>query len=130
MVSEPMACYLRKLNEKKGKLMLVIDVENSFKTSHGKENHGIAIRWDSANIYEYSTEKMADLVGALFLLMCKGDWVAAVDILDKHDKPCNEWIKRYLEGKERDNTPTEEEKARIRELNRIDQNKPKQGAGE
>lgn len=130
MVSEPMACYLRKLKEKNGKLMLVIDVENSFKISHGKTNHGIAIRWDSANLYEYSTPEMAELVGALFLLMCKGDWLAAVDILDKHDTPCNDWIRRYKDAKEMESNPSEEEKARVRELNRMEENKPRNKEGE
>lgn len=130
MVSEPMACYLRKLQEKNGKLMLVMDVENSWKGKHGGQNHGIAIRWDSANLYEYSTPQMADLIGGLFLLMCKGDWVDAMNILDKHEKACNDWIKKYNEGKEKDGTPSPEEVAKVKELNRMDQNKPRQGVDE
>lgn len=128
MVSEAMAAYLRKLKEKNGKLLLVMDLENTWKTSHGKTNKGIAVRWDSANIYENTTEQMADLIGALFLLMCKGDWCKAVDILTKHENAALAWIESHEKSK--DKTPTDEEKARVKELNRMEQNKPKQGAEE
>lgn len=128
MVSEAMAAYLRKLKEKNGKLLLVMDLENTWKTSHGKTNKGIAVRWDSANIYENTTDKMAETIGALFMLMCKGNWSKAVDIITKFEAPANDWIIAYEKSK--DKNPTDEEKARVKELNRMEQNKPKQGAEE
>lgn len=123
MVSEPMAAYLRKLKEKNGKLLLVMDVEDTYTNGHGQTRNGIAVRWDSANIFENTTDKMADVIGGLFMLMCKGDLDLAIEIVTRYEYAAKDWIRAYLEATE--SKPTEKEKARVKELNRMVQNKPK-----
>lgn len=127
MVSEAMAAYLRKLREKNGKLVLCIDIENTFKDSRNKPNAGIAVRWDAHNLYDYSNEELREIVGRLFLLMCyaspnKNGWVEAVDIITKYDAAARQWVEADKAAK----AAEEPDKEIVRELNRIAQNKPRE----
>lgn len=126
MVSEAMAAYLRALKNKNDDLILIIDIDR--KTNDGKPSR-MAARWNTKNIYHYRCDDMREILARMLLIACNGNVDTAIDLCLEYEEGAIQWIDALVEeDREIEIKKMEEEKKtveRVKELNRIHQNKPK-----